>query len=493
VVVGDAALRTRRISQTSHHPRGPEPMDQDANTATVEVAGHLSPVTDEITATDLPVTGAIPPELCGRYVRNGPNPLPGERSDHWFVGQGMLHGIRLRDGRAEWYRNRWVRTGKMAGRPPYRADGSRDLSVTTGNTHVIHHDGRILALHEAGLPHQITPELDTVGVCDFGGRLTTNMTAHPKRDPATGDLHIFGSSVRSPHLTYHRIDAHGVLTGTRHIEVPEATMMHDFALTEHHVLWLDLPVTFHAELVGRMMPFQWSDAHVARLGVMRHNRPDAPVRWIEIDPCYVFHVGNAHEDDRGRIVLDAVRYTPKDFTDFWTTIGPRAKTSGHEAGNGFARLYRWIVDPATGTISEQALDDRGVEFPTLDDERIGRPSRYLYAVAGTASGVTNTPAAIVKYDRTTGAVTSHELGTDTAVGEAVFVPADGRRREDDGWLMSITTRSDGSASQLLILDASSIGADPVAVVELPRGVPSGFHGSWIPDRNLTGTDTRSAA
>ena len=71
--------------------------------------GNFAPVTDELTETELPVTGRIPSEIDGLYVRNGANPVTG-MSQHWFLGHGMVHGVRLRDGAAEWYRNRYVRT-----------------------------------------------------------------------------------------------------------------------------------------------------------------------------------------------------------------------------------------------------------------------------------------------------------------------------------------------------------------------------------------------
>ena len=75
------------------------------------LAGNLAPVTEEVTAFDLPVTGTLPADLDGRYLRNGPNPygVINEEKYHWFSGDGMVHGIRIRDGKAEWYRNRWVR------------------------------------------------------------------------------------------------------------------------------------------------------------------------------------------------------------------------------------------------------------------------------------------------------------------------------------------------------------------------------------------------
>jgi carotenoid cleavage dioxygenase-like enzyme len=137
--------------------------------------GAFAPVTDEITAFDLPVTGSVPAELNGRYLRNGPNPLGlDDPNYHWFVGAGMVHGVRLRDGRAEWYRNRWVRSQMMAKalgetwpEGPVHADA--DFAA---NTHVIQHAGRTLATVEAGaLPYELTDELSTVGACDFGGNL----------------------------------------------------------------------------------------------------------------------------------------------------------------------------------------------------------------------------------------------------------------------------------------------------------------------------------
>jgi carotenoid cleavage dioxygenase len=443
----------------------------------VYLAGHLAPVPDEIDAVDLPVTGALPPELTGRYLRNGPNPLPGEDPGHWFTGHGMLHGVRLREGRAEWYRNRWVRTAALAGRPFIRPDGTMDRTAVAANTHVVGHGGRILALVENGFPYEVTPELDTVGPCDFGGGLRTAMTAHPKTDPVTAELHFFGYGFAPPYLTYHRLSADGTLVESADIAVPAATMMHDFAITEHHAVFLDLPMTFQ---LRPGMPFDWDDGHGARLGVMPLDRP-GEVRWFAVDPCYVFHVGNAHEDAAGRIVVDAARYAPADMTALWGSLrGDPAGPAAAAAATGLARLHRWTLDPSTGAVTETPLDDRGVEFPTVDGDRVGRAGRYLYLVAGPAVAAGN--AAIVRFDAECGTTAAHELGRDVAAGEAVFVPsAAPGRAEDEGWLLSITTRRDGSASQLLVLDATDVAGEPVAAVDLPRGVPAGFHGSWIPD------------
>lgn len=462
----------------------PEATDHDARP--LYLAGHLAPVPDEIDAYDLPVSGALPPELTGRYLRNGPNPPPtsegGGNAGHWFTGAGMLHGVRINAGRAEWYRNRWVRTRRLAGDPSVRADGSRDLAANSGNTHIIEHGGRLLALCEGGLPYRMTPELGTVGPEDFGGRLSTAMTAHPKEDPVTGELHFFGYSPVPPYVTYHRMSAAGELEFSRAVEVPAPTMMHDFAITERYVIWLDLPVTFTPEAVRPgAMPMRWNDAYGARLGVMERSG-DGPVRWFEIKPCYVFHVGNAREDAAGRIVLDAVRYDPGTFNAMWAGMGGAttqgATASGAGASGAVASgpvLYRWTLDPVTGSVGESPLDDLAVEFPTLHEGRVGRAHRYLYAASEKPSG------AVVRYDVTSGERQSHDVGPDRAVGEAVFVPAADARAEDEGWLLSIVTDRSGAGSGLLVLDATDLGSGPVASVQLPRAVPAGFHGSWIPE------------
>ncbi|MBO3750117.1 carotenoid oxygenase family protein [Streptosporangiaceae bacterium NEAU-GS5] len=427
------------------------------------LTGYLAPVPDEIEALDLPVTGALPPELTGRYFRNGPNPRPGEDPGHWFTGPGMIHGIRLRSGRAEWYRNRWVRTSEFTDNAPYVSEeGVVDLAANPANTNVIRHAGRIYALVEAGLPYEMSPDLETLGARDFGRRLTTAMTAHPKEDPVTGDLHFFGYGFFAPYLTYHRLSKSGELVESREIPVPGPTMMHDFAVTANHVVWLDLPVVFDLDLaVTGGMPYRWDDGYGARIGVMP--KAGGPVRWTEVDPCYVFHVGNAHEDAQGRVVIDAVRYTAGDFAGLWGRIGgstnPAAETGG-------SVLHRWTIDGAA--VKEEALDDRHIEFPTINDAHTGLDGRYVYTVG---------ESVVVKYDTKSGQSWARQTAGHT--GEAVFVPRepDSAGSEDDGWLLSIVSTLDGS--DLVVLDAADLSS--VASVRLPRRVPAGFHGHWLAD------------
>jgi carotenoid cleavage dioxygenase len=211
----------------------------------------LAPVSAEVTATDLPVTGHIPEFLDGRYLRNGPNPVAevDPATYHWFTGDGMVHGVALQGGKAGWYRNRWVRSagvraalGEPTTATPNLLAGMQSLGA---NTNVLAHAGKTLALVEGGVAnYELTDELDTVGPCDFDGTLPGGYTAHPHRDPRTGELHAVSYSfARGRTVQYSVIDTHGHARRTVDIEVSGSPMMHDFSLTDKYVVLYDLPVT----------------------------------------------------------------------------------------------------------------------------------------------------------------------------------------------------------------------------------------------------------
>ncbi|KAA0085672.1 9-cis-epoxycarotenoid dioxygenase [Mycolicibacterium sp. P9-64] len=422
--------------------------------------GNYAPVADELTEYSLPVEGAIPPELDGWYLRNGPNPR--QATAHWFTGDGMIHGVRVEDGQAKWYRNRWVRTDSfIEDFPLYNADGSRNLRAAVANTHVVNHAGKTLALVESSLPYEITNELETIGAYDFGGKLVDSMTAHPKICPTTGELHFFGyGNIFEPHVTYHRADANGDLVLSRPLDVKALTMMHDFALTAQHVIFMDLPIVFSLDVAMKGegdMPYRWDDAYGARLGVMRRDDPFGEVRWFEIDPCYVFHVANAHDTVDGKsIVLQAVRYP-----ELWRNDG------GFDADGV---LWSWTIDLEAGTVSERQLDDRNIEFPRIDDRLAGLPARYSVSVGDHSW---------VRHDLPTGEAVEHDLGPG-GPGEAVFVPSgSGTAGESNGYYLGYVYDPARDGSDLVILDASDFAGKAVATIHLPQRVPYGFHGNWI--------------
>jgi carotenoid cleavage dioxygenase-like enzyme len=431
--------------------------------------GNGRPVTEELTLTDLKVTGAIPPELDGRYVRNGANPFTGT-SDHPFFGDGMVHGVRLRDGAAEWYRNRYVKT-------PFIVDPSTDIldpavmmdmTASKANTHVFGHAGRILALEEGHFPYVLDGDLDTVGPLDFDGALTGSFTAHPKVCPVTGELLAFGYSAFEPYLRYLRVSADGQLVQTENITVGGPTMMHDFNITRNHVVFMDLPAVFDLEMAMRgEMPIHWGEDYPARLGVMPRTGTDADVTWYDIDPCYVFHPMNSYEDG-DTIVLDVARLSHI-WRDSMMDFPP-------------PELWRWTIDTVSGTVREERVDDRPAEFPRVADSVVGLKHRYGYMMAIPDNPDYSNPmgqtGAIVKYDRETGARTEYVLGQGRLPGEPVFVPADGATAEDDGYLMTYVYDAESDSSEFIVLDAATMDQTPVASIDLPR-IPFGFHGNWI--------------
>jgi carotenoid cleavage dioxygenase len=475
--------------------------------------GAYEPVQAEATVTRLRVTGTIPEHLDGRYVRNGPNPIgPVDPATfHYFMGDGMVHGVRLRGGRAEWYRNRWVRSADAARALGEPVPASAGVSVAA-NTTVIQHAGATLALVEAGATcYSLSDTLETLGVYDFRGTLPGGYTAHPKLDPDTGELHAISYRFDRPNrVQYSVVDPRGSATRVVDVPVIGSPLVHDMGLTRRHVVVLDLPVEFDLgramravgvperlrgpatrlgkRLIGRVpiggrmgdraasrlrngdMPYSWSPEHPSRLGVLPRDGAGAVVRWFEIDQCFVFHVlGAADEEDAdGRVravVVDGVRYD-------------RVFAAGAKAPDGPAtRLTRWRLDLTTGRARETTIDDRPQEFPRIDERLLGRPYRYGYAT-GLSPETGLVDDRFARYDLAAGTATWHSLGPGVEVGELVFVPAGPDAAEDEGVLMGFVHDGASGEDRLELLDAATL--ESVAQVHLPVRVPHGFHGNWLP-------------
>jgi carotenoid cleavage dioxygenase-like enzyme len=429
------------------------------------MTGNYAPVFEETTTFALPVRGAIPPELSGLYARNGANPKHGSPG-HWFLGDGMIHGVSIANGKAEWYRNRWVRTPCFTGEQ-FTPDRALDIRFSLANTSVITHANRIFALVENALPMEISRDLDTIGFHDFGGRLNTPFTAHPKICPATGELHFFGYRVVPPFLTYHAADAEGTLLRSVEIPVRAPTMMHDFALTSGHVIFMELPVVFDANLIAKgAIPFTWSEDYEARLGILPRGAGIEALRWVDIPPGYVYHVANAFEFSDGTLALDVARYD-------------HAWKQG--AQNSGARLTRWVVPPGASTASEEQLDDRKIEFPRINDLKTGNPNKIVYALANNRALEQGSFGGLLRYNLKNGEVDYHDFGDSRTPSEFSFAPSSEVQDEDEGWLIGFVYDQARDASDLVILDAQRVSGKPVAEIILPKRVPQGFHGTWIPN------------
>lgn len=436
------------------------------NDVPFHLKGNFAPVLEELTVTDLEVTGSIPPELSGTYIRNGSNPKSGA-SPHWFFGDGMLHGVRIENGQAKWYRNRWVRTKKFVNDLGAVApETMMDPEASAANTHVIPHAGKILALEEGHFPYEVTADLETVRCQDYGGRLTSAFTAHPKLCPETNELHFFGYSPVAPFLTYHVLDANGDLAHSAPIDVPGATMMHDFIITRDHAIFMDLPVVFDIEkAMNGGVPIYWDESYGARIGVVPRFGTSKDVQWFEIDPCYVFHSVNAYSDG-SKVIADVGRH---DY--MW-----------RESMDDFAPSYpyRWTFDLEAGTAKEEQLDDVSHGFPRVDDRVVGLPYRYTWAVGSRPQQENEAIAGtIIRYDLQTGKSNVHDFGEDVHPGEFSFVEASSAAAEDEGWALGFVWNKATDKSDLVILDGTNPSAPPVAQIHLPTRVPFGFHGSWV--------------
>ena len=440
---------------------------------------NFAPVLEETTAHDLPVVqGRLPEQLTGRYIRNGPNPVaPDPANYHWFTGTGMVHGIRLEGGRADWYRNRFVRAGGVLEQKGWPDPGG-PLGVMQGsvNTNVIGHAGRTFACVEAGsYPIELSYEMDTIGRTDFSapGRTGLNgpFSAHPKRDPDTGKLHVASYYWGFDDIQYQVIGADGVVEHIADIPVPGKPMMHDVSITDTRVVLYDLPVTFDLEraMSGAPFPYVWDDDYGARIGVLPKGGTAADVTWYEVEPCYVFHPMNAFDLPDGGIQLDVVRHPSMFRTDL---LGPN---------EGSPTLDRWTVDTSAGTVREERISDHPIELPRVDERLVGKQARYGYAAAFDPTRGAPDFGPITRHDLVTGEVVVHDFGPGRRAMEPVFVPRSDDAAEDDGWIMSVVHDAATDTSQLVLLDAQDFAGAPVCTVQLPTRVPFGFHGNWVAD------------
>jgi len=435
--------------------------------------GPYAPVEREVVAQDLEVEGALPVALSGLYVKNGSNPLSGE-SPQWFFGDGMVHGVLLDRGRAAWYRNRYVDTALLQGGGGLGASAPGGAS-SLSNVSVVHHAGRLLSLGEVGLPYELSAsDLSTVGPFDYAGRLQTSMTAHPKIDPDTGYLHFFGYGFAPPFLTYHVADADGLLISSQEVEVTASTMMHNFAITDRDVIFWEFPVLFDLAQAVEMIsdpssdvtPYRWDASYGARLGVMPLGGPTSAIRWVEIDPCYVYHGINAFRDG-DTIAMDVCRIE--------STFDGAIEASR-------PRVQRWTIDtggPSLRFASEPLADVRG-DLPSSDLRRAGRSYRHgwLANVRRSSSGIDL--GGVTHVDTRTGRERSWDPGRGFQGGEWLFVPESPRAGEGEGWLLGFLTSANGRRSELVVLEATDVARGPIATVALPQRVPVGFHATWIP-------------
>jgi len=462
-------------------------------TATTERAlrNNDAPISFECDVPDLKVTGELPRELNGTLYRNGPNPQFDSPGAHWFVGDGMLHAFHLENGDAS-YRNRWVRTPKFlaehdAGRALFGGFGQTlpDAPPTTiqdggvANTNIVWHAGKLLALEEGHLPTEIEPgTLATRGYRDFNGAIAGPFTAHPKIDPVTGEMIFFGYNATGPltaGMSYGAIDRSGVVTRFERFEAPFASMVHDFIVTEQHVLFPILPLTGSMpRAMSGKPPYAWEPDKGSYVGVMKRGGSLDDIVWFRGESCYVFHVMNAW-DDGDHIIADLMQYEEP-------PLFPHPDGSSTDPAKSVARLCRWTFDLSGNTdqFTRTYLEDASGEFPRINDRRAGLVNRHgWYACTPPGAKPGTALAGVAHVDANTTHRSRFMFAEGDSISEPVFVERSSDASEGDGWLLTVVFRAAENRSDLAVFNALDVEAGPLALVQLGHRVPTGFHGNWV--------------
>ena len=430
--------------------------------------GH-APVQEELDTNDLIVEGEIPRHLSGLYVRNGGNFRGGE-APHYFVGDGMLHGVWLENGSAVRYKNRWVQTTLITDNKKASANKVDNMS----NTSVFLYGGRLLSLMEIGFPYEINPDLSTKGVYRFDNSLNTAVTAHPKIHPTSKNLQFYGMDFFSnPFLHYREANLAGEIVKRIDIDLPASSMQHDFQRTENHLIFLDLPIVFDKikALSGRF-PYRWKgDEYGARIGILHNDDQGKDIHWFSINTCFSFHTLNAFEKRDGTIVLQLSR-----FREIW-------KRNPYDV-NEPSVFYQYHIHPTKGIISEGPLDDRRIDFGLVDQRFSGTEHQHAFFSKLMPTGPEKTDpvrfSGLIHYNQQGITKSDFTYPEHMDCGEWCFVPRSEQAPEGDGHLLGFVYDHRSDTSTLDIFDTHNLAVGPVARIHIPARVPFGFHGTFVP-------------
>lgn len=445
------------------------------------LAGDLAPQ-------GLSLRGRWPAELQGTLVRagTGRHELGGFRYRHPFDGDGFIQRYTVAGGRIV-HDGRFVRTPKYladtaAGHPVRQAfatvvPGAEPVrspdSLNTANTNVVAHGGELLALWEGGSAMRLdAATLETRGFKAWSPETAgLPFSAHPRTE-ADGSLWNFGIASQQGRLVVWRVDARGALLQHAVLPVPRVAMVHDFAITERHLVFLLPPLVFEHERMAAGASFL--DAHVWQPGlglrvlVLPKDRLDAP-QWLELPAGFVFHIGNAWEQG-GTIRLDYLR-----SPDAWHAMeGLKQVLQGRHQPHEYATVTTVQLDLAAGRASQTVLPTVG-EFPRIDPRLTGRRHRDVFLAARIDCDGRPGYDGVQRLDLDGGAIDRFHYGRHVMAEEHVVVP--GRERN---WLVGTALDLRQRKMLLSVFDASALAEGPVAQATLDRVLPLGLHASWVP-------------
>lgn len=439
---------------------------------------------------DLERVHGTPPEgLRGVLFRNGPgiHDRNGWRYRHWFDGDGLVHRWQIADGtarhRAEFVGTRKYTEEEAAGRFLYATFGSlppgaqglgSPNDMNAANTSVLPLAERLYALWEGGSAYELDPDtLATVGPKTWGtGLAGMPFSAHPKVDPS-GDVWNFAADPFGGRVILYHIGADGTLKKATLRIIDTASLIHDFVVTERHVILvapslaigkmrLPLIASFAAAPDQPMVAYAFTKADFAPAG-----------RW-ELPPAFVFHFGNGFEDADGTLRFDYFQHA----TSYFATDGAQALMRGEALAEPPPRMASAALHPDGSATSEPIAEAPG-EFPRVDDRYTGRRHRYTWHVAD--SGSVGTPYranGLAGLDWRTERLDRFDFGSTVLAEEHVFVARRPDSAEGDGWLVGTALDLKAERTLLQVFDARRVSDGPLCQWAAPYALPLGFHGAW---------------
>ncbi len=459
------------------------------------LTGPWTPNFEEYDADDMEVIGEIPADIDGIYVRNTENPAYDNIGKyHPFDGDGMLHMMKLKDGKAS-YKNRFIRTRgfeaeQEAGEPLWIGfTGNPKQSKRHGwgahghvkdgsSTDVLVHAGSILSTFwQCGEGYRLSAQdLETLGI--EGWVPIDGISAHPKVDLKTGELMFFNYSTHAPYMHYGVVGADNKLKHYTPIELPGPRLPHDMAFSENYSVLNDFPLYWPKELVdqGYYVPIYDPDRK-SRFAVIPRYGDGSEVRWFEAERTYVLHFTNCFEEGDEVIMDGYFQKCPVPPPNEMMEEPYKKLTANLDLHGLQPHLHRWRFNLATGeTIEERLCDEEYVEFGTINPTYMGKRNRYVYSALGEKGWFLFN--GLVKHDLETRTVQKYMFGEGRFGSETPFIPRKGAVDEDDGYLVSFITDMTLNRSECVILDAKNIEAGPICQIILPHRICSGTHAIW---------------
>ena len=274
----------------------------------------------------------------------------------------------------------------------------------------------------------------------------------------------------APELRYDIITAGGEVRHSAVIPVPHNALIHTFFLTENWAVFPIIPIDTDLQRFMSGGPMTaWNTGRPTKIGVMPRAGGADDVRWFEFDPRHMFHELNVWEEG-GKIIADVAAANG-------TALFPDQHGERLSHGDTQQSLRRWTIDIAAGSMTEAVLNDRDIQFPRPDDRLMTRKSRHSFANINLNSrdGRIEGMDAVLRFDTESGAEDFYHFGAGAAAGELVFAARLGSTEEADGYAMTLVHRANAPTSELAIFAAKDIAAGPLATVQIPFRVPSGFH------------------